>query len=107
MFEKSIGVSTPISRTPSGSTTKVNSWRSQTIILLNLLFVIVILSGYAAAQTITFETPTYTLGNINGQNGWSKTGPFDHAVSSSNGTAGFGAQSFRVSNAITSGTFGD
>lgn len=61
----------------------------------------------ATAQTITFESPTYTIGNINGQDGWTKTGPYDHTVSSSLGTAGFGAQSFRVSNAITSGSFGD
>ncbi|MEO6390724.1 MAG: hypothetical protein ABIP75_02660, partial [Pyrinomonadaceae bacterium] len=61
----------------------------------------------ASAQTITFESPAYTLGNINGQDGWSKTGPFDSAVSGNGGTAGFGAQSLRISNAVTSGSFGD
>jgi hypothetical protein len=66
-----------------------------------------LLSISAAAQTITFESPTYTIGNINGQDGWTKTGSYDHTVSSSLGTAGFGAQSFRVSNAITSGGFAD
>jgi hypothetical protein len=47
------------------------------------------------------------LGNINGQDGWSKTGPYDHAVSPSGGTIGFGSQSLRISNAVTSGSFGD
>ncbi|MBP6213422.1 MAG: right-handed parallel beta-helix repeat-containing protein, partial [Pyrinomonadaceae bacterium] len=60
-----------------------------------------------AAQAIDFESPGYTLGNINGQNGWMKTGPYDVAVSPSGGTAGFGLQSFRISNASTSGSFGD
>src|SRR3954462_1431813 len=27
-----------------------------------------------------FEAPKYTLGNINGQDGWMKTGPYDAAV---------------------------
>jgi hypothetical protein len=59
------------------------------------------------AQTITFETPTYTLGNINGQDGWMKTGPYDATVSPSGGTAGIGAQSLRISNAVTNSSFGD
>jgi len=82
------------------------SWRSRVLATLGLLMGISVLCLSAAAQ-ITFETPTYTIGNINGQDGWTKTGPYDHTVSSSLGTAGFGAQSFRVSNAITSGSFGD
>ena len=61
----------------------------------------------ANAQTVDFESPTYTIGNINGQDGWSKTGPFDMMVSSSFGKTGFGSQSFRLSNAITSGSFGN
>lgn len=61
---------------------------------------------------ITFEPPAYTVGNINGQNGWSKTGPFDVAVAdvSSFPAAsgyGFGTQALRMSDAVTSGTFGD
>ncbi|MBK9214364.1 MAG: carboxypeptidase regulatory-like domain-containing protein [Chloracidobacterium sp.] len=69
---------------------------------------VVITAMVAAAQTsINFEAPTYTLGNPNGQDGWVFTGPYDVAVSSSLGTAGFGAQSFRISNASTSGGFGD
>lgn len=54
-----------------------------------------------------FESPTYSIGTVNGQDGWMKTGPFDVEVGSSLGTPGFGAQSLRISNAITSGSFGD
>ncbi len=56
---------------------------------------------------VNFESPAYALGNINGQNGWSRTGNFDHVVSGSHGWATFGAQSLRISDAITSGSFGD
>jgi len=68
------------------------------------------MTKFAAADStsVTFESPTYTLGNINGQDGWSKTGPYDVAViATSSLPAGFGAQSLRVSNAVTSGSFGD
>ena len=61
----------------------------------------------ADSVAINFESPTYSLGNINGQDGWSMTGPYDVAVSSSGGVAGFGSQSFRISDAVTSGSFGD
>ncbi|MDM7923976.1 MAG: right-handed parallel beta-helix repeat-containing protein, partial [Pyrinomonadaceae bacterium] len=71
-------------------------------------FVFVLLAAVTAtSQTIDFESPTYSIGNINGQDGWSKTGSFDAAVASSGGRTGFGAQSFRISNAVTSGSFGD
>jgi hypothetical protein len=61
---------------------------------------------------ITFEPPTYAAGNINGQNGWTKTGPYDvavAAVSSFPAASGysFGTQALRLSNAVTSGSFGD
>jgi hypothetical protein len=67
----------------------------------------------AAANTvgpINFED--YSATDINGQQGWSKTGPYDVAVTSVAGFAnanafGFGTQALRVSDAITSGSFGD
>ncbi len=62
------------------------------------------------APTITFEPPTYTTGSINGQDGWSATGQYDYGVVDTSlfgSPAGFGAQSFRISNAVTSGSFGD
>ena len=73
------------------------------------------IAGFAAADTlptINFESPAYNLGNINGQNGWSKTGAYDVEVASvaafPNASGfGFGAQALRASNAVTSGSFGD
>lgn len=63
-------------------------------------------------STIDFEAPAYVLGNINGQNGWMKTGAYDvevEAVADFANAAGFGFgdQALRVSNAVTSGAFGD
>ncbi len=86
---------------------------------LALLTVIAALAlfGTAAALAdsvgpITFEPPTYALGNINGQNGWVKTGSYDVAVASVSSFPaasgyGFGTQALRVSNATASGSFGD
>ncbi len=70
---------------------------------------------FAFADTvapITFELPTYSVGTINGQNGWMKTGAFDAAVAdvtsfSAASGYGFGGQALRISNAVTSGGFGD
>jgi len=63
---------------------------------------------------INFEPGTggYTLGNINGQQGWMKTGPYDVEVASVTAYAaaaeyGFGTQALRLSDAVTSGSFGD
>jgi hypothetical protein len=64
--------------------------------------------AFADTTSITFEAPTYHTGNINGQDGWVFLSPvYDVAVDSSRGTTGFGAQSLRISNAFTSGSFGD
>ncbi len=62
--------------------------------------------------TIDIESPAYTVGNINGQNGWSKTGSYDVEVANtsdfSNAVSfGMGNQALRLSNAVTSGSFGD
>lgn len=67
---------------------------------------------------VTFEPTAYTVGSINGQNGWSATGSagsgcalYDEGVSDNSAIGGtpstFGTQSFRISNAVTSGCFGD
>ncbi|MDQ3129812.1 MAG: hypothetical protein M3Q99_03490, partial [Acidobacteriota bacterium] len=66
---------------------------------------------------IDFENPPYVPGTINGQDGWSSTGSvspggFDHKVVANSTLttpppASFGAQSLRISNAVTSGSFGD
>ncbi len=70
-----------------------------------------------ASGSLGFETPTYLTGTINGQDGWSSLGAagsgcalYDHTVASLSGfwaVPGFGSQSLRMSNAVTSGCFGD
>ena len=62
---------------------------------------------------IDFEDPPYTVGDIDGQDGWSSTGPYDHEVDDQAASLsepddfGLGEQSLRLSNAVTSGSFGD
>jgi hypothetical protein len=87
------------------------------LLLLAVVALAVAVTGLAGADSlgpITFEQPTYTVGNINGQNGWKRSGPtaYDVAVApvASYPAAagyGFGAQSLRISSAVTSTTFGD
>lgn len=72
--------------------------------------IVVFNSQIAQADTanITFESPTYAVGNINGQDGWTKTGAYDAAVTANTyGFASLGSQVLRISNAVTSGAFGD
>jgi Ca2+-binding RTX toxin-like protein len=79
------------------------------------LAAIALSTSAATADTlgpINFEGPTYSPGDIDGQAGWSKTGPYDSEVASvasfSAATGyGFGAQALRISNDTTSGSFGD
>ena len=60
----------------------------------------------AASSTTNFDG--FTAGSPNGQFGWSSTGPYDHKiVDNTYGIASFGTKSLRVSNAETSGAFGD
>ncbi len=59
----------------------------------------------AASYSTGFEPTTFTVGNINGQDGWEKTGPYDAEVTSS--PVIDGVQSLRISNAVTTGAFGD
>lgn len=62
----------------------------------------------ADSVTANFETPTFALGNINGQDGWLKTGGFDvEVVSNTFSIPSFGLQSLRTSDGVTSGSFGD
>ncbi len=94
------------SPTYSARPTRFTSWRSRISILLSLLFITVAMGGSAAAQTINFET--YTPGSPNGQDGWTRTGSYDHQiVNNVSAPLSFGARSLRISNAISSGSFGD
>ncbi|MCA9354444.1 MAG: SipW-dependent-type signal peptide-containing protein [Candidatus Kaiserbacteria bacterium] len=54
---------------------------------------------------IGFEPLAYAVGDINGQDGWSKTGGYDAAVVDNPVISDL--QSLRISNAVTSGSFGD
>lgn len=86
------------------------------IILAAMVFAALGLASFAAADTsgtITFASPAYTAGqNINGQQAWSNTGLYDANVAlvsdfpAASGY-GFGDQALQISNAKTSGSFGD
>ncbi len=72
------------------------------------VILIIALTASVVADTIGVDFETYSLGNINGQDGWSKTGPFDVAVVTNiYGFGTFDTKSLRISNATTSGSFGD
>jgi hypothetical protein len=73
-----------------------------------------LVTALADSRSINFEAPTYALGTINAQDGWSSLGAagmgcaaYDHFVSTNIGPSSFGAQSLRISNAVTSQCFGD
>ncbi len=59
----------------------------------------------AASYETGFEPSAFSIGNINGQAGWVKTGSYDAAVV--NNPVINDLQSLRISNAVTSGAFGD
>jgi len=60
----------------------------------------------ASSYTTGFEPgESFILGNINGQSGWKKTGSFDSEIE--NTPVISDVQSLRISNAVTSGSFGD
>lgn len=69
----------------------------------------------ASTASVNFENPPYTIGTIHLQDGWTSKGAagsgcavYDHAVvANSYGIPSFGAQSLRMSNAVTSGCFSD
>jgi hypothetical protein len=62
---------------------------------------------------ISFEPPAYVVGDINGQMGWTKLNPaFDVKVATVSAFPAaakyhFGQQALRLSDAVTSGSFGD
>jgi hypothetical protein len=87
------------------------------LVALVVLSTVFIGLSYADSKGINFESPAYTTGSINGQNGWSGQNPpglpinpgIDQAIvtNGSGAPASFGAQSWRLSNFYTSGSFGD
>lgn len=59
-----------------------------------------------STDATTFDT--FSTGDVDGQGGWESTGPFDQAIVENNyGIESFGCKSLRLSNAVTSGSFGD
>ncbi|MEP7346767.1 MAG: hypothetical protein ABI877_15955 [Gemmatimonadaceae bacterium] len=65
-----------------------------------------------AQVVINFENPPYTVGTIDGQDDWTSQGAagsgcavYDHAVAANTYGYGFGLQTLRMSNAVTSGCF--
>jgi CARDB/Protein of unknown function (DUF642) len=73
------------------------------------MFVASTIPAFADSVSANFESPTYAIGNINGQDGWSMAGSYDVGVvdNTSYGYTTLGSQSLRISNAITTGSFGD
>ena len=69
-------------------------------------------AGADTLPTIDFENPPYSVGSIDGQDGWAGSGgsainpAYDQGVVATT-VAGFDDQSFRMSNAVTSGQFSD
>ncbi|MEJ0021486.1 MAG: hypothetical protein WDN47_02775 [Candidatus Doudnabacteria bacterium] len=62
--------------------------------------------SHADSNAINFET--YAPGTINAQDGWKAIGAYDQSVvANTYGYASFGTQTFRISDAVTSGGFGD
>ncbi len=59
-----------------------------------------------SVDSTTFDP--FQVANVNGQGDWQSTGSFDQSVVSNNyGFPTFGCKSFRLSNAVTSGSFGN
>jgi hypothetical protein len=61
---------------------------------------------------INFDPPSYHVGDINGQQGWTKTGPYDVKIAATDHYPDakkyrFGEFELRLSDAVTSGSFGD
>jgi hypothetical protein len=91
--------------------------RKRVILLASLVLglgaLVVPLAGADTIHKITFEPGQgYTTGDINGQQGWMKSGPYDVQVATVASFPAaahyhFGAQTLRMSDAITSGSFGD
>lgn len=81
-------------------------------LILTLTFTLLALPtlSFADTKTFNFEAPTFstTTPSVNGQDGFLATGPFDQAiVENTYGFSQFSSQVLRISDAVTSGSFGD
>ena len=109
------------SKTDAGRTRSLTGGTLKRILLLAGLIVGLAAVGSAfaggpkadKAGRITFEPKQgYVIGDINGQQGWTKSGAYDVGVASvatfpDASGYGFGTQALRLSNSVVSGSFGD
>ena len=92
-----------------------NLYRRACLVAVLGLLAVLALTPAARADSlgpIGFEPSGFSVGSPNGQEGWSKTGSYDHEIAAVAGFGdaagyGFGEQALRISNAQTSGSFGD
>lgn len=84
------------------------------LISFSLLISVFGFASPAFADSLSVNFESYNPGTVNAQDGWSSLGAagsgcamYDHGVSGSLSTSGFGTQSLRISNAVTSGCFSD
>jgi hypothetical protein len=95
-------------------------WSSALALAVLVLGAVVLVAGDAGAADslqVKFEPKKYAPGPVHGQDGWSSAGAvgqgcavYDVEVVDTDafgGPAGYGKQSLRMSNAVTSGCFGD
>ena len=95
--------------------TKTLSLKAGALTAVVILLGALALFSYASADSTATDFESFTLGTVNAQDGWTSTGAagsgcaiYDHAVvSNSYGFAEFGSKVLRISNAVTSGCFGD
>ncbi len=82
------------------------------VVIVALLAALALASAARADSIGPIGFEAYSLGNIDGQEGWSNTKPFDAEVADVSlfpaaSGYGFGTKALRISNAVISGSFGD
>lgn len=78
------------------------------LVSIVLTFCLFIFPIAALADSLSIDFEDYQLGSVNSQMGWSSFGNYDQeVVTNTYGIASFGNQSFRISDARVSGSFGD
>jgi hypothetical protein len=79
------------------------------LVVLVVTLTLLTFSGMILADSVGTDFESFATGPVNGQFGWSCTGPYDVDVVANNSIAPaeFQTQSLRISNGITRGSFGD
>jgi len=89
--------------------------KTRIMMVLAVLGITALIAVPVLAASLAIDFESYTLGTVNGQDGWSSLGAagsgcavYDHTIAANTyGYASFGTKSLRMSNAVTSGCFGD